>query len=63
MDLGGFNWAIMSIVGPLLLAGALLWVVLRNRRKRPGEVDRTEDATRELYREEEAHRHDDHRRL
>ena len=55
MDLGGGNWAILNIVGPLLLAAVLLWALLRNRKSRRG-VDDTEQATRDLYREEEEKR-------
>jgi hypothetical protein len=56
MDLGGGNWAIINIVGPLLLAAALLWALLRNRKSSRSDVDRTEQATRDLYREEEERR-------
>jgi hypothetical protein len=56
MDLGGGNWAIINIVGPLLLAAVLLWALLRNRKSRRGDVDRTEQGTRDLYREEEEKR-------
>jgi hypothetical protein len=56
MDLGGGNWAIINIVGPLLLAAVLLWALLRNRRVRKEDVDRSEHATRDLYREEEEKR-------
>lgn len=56
MDLGGGNWAIVNIVGPLLLAAVLLWVLLRNRKSRKSDVDRTEQGTRDLYREEEEKR-------
>jgi hypothetical protein len=56
MDLGGGNWAIVNIVGPLLLAAVLLWVLLRNRKSRNRDVDRTEQGTRDLYREEEEKR-------
>ena len=52
MDLGGGNWAILNIVGPLLLAAVLLWALLRNRRSRRPDSE-TEQATRDLYREEE----------
>jgi hypothetical protein len=59
MDLGGGNWAIMNIVGPLLLAAVLLWALLRNRKSRR-DGDRSDQATREVYdREEEARRRDD----
>jgi hypothetical protein len=56
MDLGGGNWAIINIVGPLLLAAVLLWVLLRNRKTRRSDIDRSEQATRDLYREEEEKR-------
>ncbi|HEX8240678.1 MAG TPA: hypothetical protein VF574_13145 [Allosphingosinicella sp.] len=56
MDLGGGNWAIVNIVGPLLLAAVLLWVLLRNRKTRRSDVERSEQATRDLYREEEEKR-------
>jgi hypothetical protein len=56
MDLGGGNWAIVNIVGPLLLAAVLLWVLFRNRKSRHRDVDRTEQGTSDLYREEEEKR-------
>ena len=60
MDSGGFNWALLNIVGPLLILVVLAWVVLRNRKSSKADVDRTESATRDLYREEDAaHRKDD----
>jgi hypothetical protein len=55
MDLGGGNWAILTIVGPLLLAAVLLWALLRNRKSSRSDAD-TEQATRDLYREEEEKR-------
>ena len=55
MDLAGGNWAILNIVGPLLLAAVLLWVLPRNRKSRRSDTD-TEQATRDLYREEEEKR-------
>ncbi|MDT9599343.1 hypothetical protein [Sphingosinicella rhizophila] len=56
MDMGGLSWALMNIIGPLLLAVVLAWVLLRNRKPRADEVDRTEKATHDLYDEEEATR-------
>jgi hypothetical protein len=53
MDLGGLNWGVMNIVGPLLLAAVLLWVVLRNRGARRN-IDRNEQGTRDVYDESEA---------
>ena len=59
MDLGGFNWTILTIVGPLLLAVVIIVAVLRNRVS-SDVADKSERATRDLYREENrAHRDDD----
>jgi hypothetical protein len=52
MDLGGMNWGILNIVGPLLLATVLLWAFLRNRSSRR-DVDRSERGTRDVYDESE----------
>lgn len=47
-------WALMTIVGPILLGGVLLWAILRNRQQRtPQSEARTERATHELYDEME----------
>ena len=59
MDSGGFNWALINIVGPLLLLLVLAWALLRNRKSSQAEVDRTEQATRDLYKEEDAAHKDD----
>jgi hypothetical protein len=57
MDLGGANWAILTIVGPLLLAAMILWALLRNRKAKTGnEVERSERATHDLYDAEETAR-------
>ena len=45
---------IMEIVGPAILLIVLIWLVLR--RGSTGKTGRTEQATRELYREEETRR-------
>ena len=58
MDSAGFNWTIMTIVGPVLLAAVLLWVFLRSRRERV-DPDRTERATHDVYDEEEAARREE----
>ena len=57
MDAGGGSWAILNIVGPLLLVVVLAWAFLRNRKAR-GNVDRSERATHDLYDSEEAARRD-----
>ena len=64
MDLGGANWAILNIVGPLLILVVLGWALYRNRKaKTPRDVERTERATHELYdEEEETRRHEDEQR-
>ena len=59
MDTGGFNWSLMNIVGPLLLLVALVWLVLRSRRRAGKPTDttaQTERATDDLYDEEERRR-------
>ena len=45
---------IMEIVGPAILLIVLIWLVMR--RGSTGRTGRTEQATRELYREEEQRR-------
>jgi membrane protein implicated in regulation of membrane protease activity len=55
MDSGGWNWAIIDILLPAILVVVLLWAFLRNRSSRR-EIDRSEQATRDLYREEEERR-------
>jgi hypothetical protein len=56
MDSGGALWAVMNIIGPLLLVVVLAWALMRNRKSKQADIDRTERATRDLYREEEAAR-------
>ncbi|HZG09581.1 MAG TPA: hypothetical protein VEZ70_11440 [Allosphingosinicella sp.] len=58
MDLGGGSWAILNIVGPLLIVVVLAWALFKNKTTKV-DVERTERATHELYDEENAHR-DDH---
>jgi len=58
MDSGGFNWTLLTIVGPAILAVVILWALLRNRGASRSERDRTEDATHRLYEQEEAERRD-----
>lgn len=59
MDTGGWNWAILDIVGPAILIIVIAWAVLRNRASRGG-MDQTERGTRDAYdREEEARRSGD----
>ena len=57
MDLGGARWAILNIVGPLLIVIVLGWAFLRNRKARGG-IDRTERSTRDAYDAEERERRD-----
>jgi hypothetical protein len=47
-------WALQTIIGPLILVGLLIWLVVRARR-RSGEPpqDVTERATHDAYAEEE----------
>ena len=58
MDSAGFNWALLNIVGPLVLLLVIAWAVLRNRRSPGTDVD-SEEATRKNYEEEDReHRHE-----
>jgi hypothetical protein len=57
MDLGAGSWAILNIVGPLLIVIVLAWAFLKNKKSKIP-IERTEEATRRVYDEENAHRHD-----
>ncbi|TGX53632.1 hypothetical protein E5A73_12480 [Sphingomonas gei] len=48
MDFSSPLQGILVIVGPILLALAIAWAMLRNRSSRE-DIARTENATRELY--------------
>lgn len=41
-------WALITIVGPILLAGVLFYAWMRNRQQPKSEVQRSEDGAREL---------------
>ncbi len=57
MDMGGINWLLMNVVGVVILGAVILWVVLRTRSKgKESSPERTEQATHELYEEEERRR-------
>lgn len=47
-------WSIINIAGPALLLVVLIWLVMR--RRSTGKTGRTEQATRDLYAEEEIRR-------
>jgi hypothetical protein len=47
-------WWIIDIVGPAILLVVLIWLVMR--RGSTGKTGRTEQATRDLYAEEETRR-------
>jgi hypothetical protein len=52
MDEG--SWWIIDILGPAILLIVLIWLVMR--RRSTGKTGRTEQATRDLYAEEEQRR-------
>ena len=58
MDAGGFNWAIIIILGPLLMVIVFAYAMMKNR-KAKSRPERTEQATRDLYRQEDAAHRDD----
>ena len=58
MDLGGFNWSLLTIVGAIVLAVVIAWAALRNRSSR-AKIERSEEATRRNYAaEDRAHGHE-----
>lgn len=50
MDLSSMQ-GILVVIGPIVLAAALLWALLHNRGSR-ADVERTEAATRRMYDEQ-----------
>jgi hypothetical protein len=48
------QWWIIDVVGPAVLLIVLLWLVMR--RRSTGKTGRTEQATSDLYRDEERRR-------
>ena len=56
MDLGGFNWGLLTVIGAIVLAIAIAWAALRNRRSAALDEE-SERATHRLYDEEERLHH------
>ena len=55
--MGQANWWLMDIVGPAILLIVLIWLVIRVRSNRNDRDNRrSEQGTRDLYREEEERR-------
>jgi hypothetical protein len=54
--MGQASWWLMDVVGPAILLIVLIWLVMR--RRSTGKTGRTEQATRDLYRDEEERRRD-----
>ena len=54
--MGHANWWVMDVVGPAILLIVLIWLVMR--RRSTGKTGRTEQATRDLYADEEQRRRD-----
>jgi hypothetical protein len=48
------NWWVIDVVAPAILLIVLVWLVMR--RRSTGKTGRTEQATRDLYAEEEQRR-------
>ena len=58
MDLGGISWMTITVIGAALFAIVIAIAALRNRSSREV-IEKSEAATRDLYREEDqAHRND-----
>jgi hypothetical protein len=52
--MGHANWWVIDVVAPAVLLIVLVWLVMR--RRSTGKTGRTEQATRDLYAEEEQRR-------
>jgi len=50
---GGW-WSLLTVLGPLLLGGVIVWALLKNRKAPKSEIDRTERATHQNYVEQDA---------
>ena len=51
-------WSLVTIIGPLLLLGIIIWAIARNRSRKDNKapMETTERATRENYqKEQDAH--------
>ena len=58
MDLGGLSWVTLTVIGASILAVAIAFAALRNRSSKEV-VRKSEAATRDLYKEEDAAHRDD----
>ena len=47
----GWLWSLVTVVGPILLIGAIIWAYLRNRQGSRAVVARAERGARELREE------------
>ena len=50
----GWLWSLITVLGPILLIGAIVWAYMRNRRPRPSEIATAERGARELREEIES---------
>ena len=58
MDLAGFNWTLITIVGAAVLAALIAFAALRNRQTTSkSDIERSEEGTRRVYEEEEREHH------
>jgi len=58
MNFGAFNWMTITVIGVALLAIVIAFAALRNRSSRQL-IDKSEAATRDLYKEEDRIHRDD----
>ena len=50
---GSGIWGWLVILGPIVLGAAIIWAMMHNRQT-PQQEERTEEATHELYEEQDA---------
>ena len=54
----GDLWSLVTVLGPILLAAAIVWAIMRNRKHdAPEDIARTDAATHRLYDQIDAEDH------
>lgn len=46
--MSGWFWSLITIIGPILLIGAIIWAFVRNRNAGRANLDRAERGAREV---------------
>ncbi len=54
MTPSGPFWSLLTILGPILLIVAIAWSMMKNRKQSSSEIDKTDRATHDLYKAQDA---------